>query len=159
MSTIPEKYRDTTKTALMAAAGCGPLGAFSTIADIATISGIWGAYLYNVARGECIVLDKESAVQICKSALLGMAGYYAGCKTATKFCNFIPGMGTLIGMGVSALTNVLFTYHFALTVCKIFTEQGKSLNLARLADEIRCMYRGNGIARDVKDIAAICMHA
>ena len=159
MSTIPEKYRNATKTALAAAAGAGPIGAFSTIADIASISGIWGVYLYNVARSECVVLDKESAVQICKSALLGMAGYYAGCKTATRLFNIIPGAGTLIGMGVGSLTNVIFTYHFALTVCSIFMERGKTLNIAHLAEDIRCMYRGNGIVRDVKDIAAIWVRA
>ena len=159
MSTIPDKYRNVTKTALIAAAGCGPIGAFSSIADIATISGIWGAYLYNIARIECIVLDKDSAVQICKSALLGMAGYYAGCKTSAKLFNIIPGAGMLIGASIGALTNVLFTYHFALTVCKIFMEQGRALNIARLAENIRCIYRGNGITRDVKDIATIWMHS
>ena len=121
MKKIPAKYISAAKKALIAAAGCGPLGAFSGAADAAAITGIWGALLYTVACGEHVEMDKKAAAQICKSVLLGTAGYYAGCKMATRLFSLIPGAGTLLGMGISALTNILFTYRFALTVCTVFS--------------------------------------
>ena len=158
MSTIPNAYSSATKTALTAAAACGPIGAFSSVADIGTIAGIWGTYLCNIAYREHVAMDKTTAVQICKSALLGMAGYYAGCKTASRAFELIPGAGTVIGIGLSALTNVLFTYRFALTVCAIFSEQGTSLKLGELAGNIRSLFRRNGLMRDTKYILSIWMH-
>ena len=156
MNTIPMKYTTATKKALIAAAGCGPIGAFSSAADVATITGIWGTYLYTVARGEHVEMNKETAVQICKSVLLGAAGYYAGCKMATRLFNFIPGAGTLLGMGISALTNILFTYRFALTVCTVFSENVEKTKTAQLALEMISAFRGNGTLHDVKEIVLLC---
>ena len=155
MTTIPEKYTAATKKALIAAAGCGPLSAFSSAADVAAITGIWGTYLYTVARGEHIEMKKETATQICKSVLLGAAGYYAGCKMATRLFNLIPGAGTLLGMGISALTNILFTYRFALTICTVFSGNSAAAKTGQWAVEIVSAFRGNGTLRDVKEIAVL----
>lgn len=152
---IPRKYRSATQKALIAAAGAGPIGAFVTAADIASIAGIWGALLYSVAKEECYVLDKDVAVNVCKSALLGMGGYYAGCKIATKIFLFIPGAGLFAAMGVSAFANVLFTYRFALTLTTMFQSKGDSLELQELVTNIKNMYTGNGLVDDVLQIADI----
>ena len=152
---IPKRHRESTQTALIAAAGTGPLGSLSTAADVASIAGIWGTYLYSVASSEGYSLDNDSAVKICKSALLGLGGYYVGCKTATKIFWMIPGAGWIVAMGVSSLTNVLFTYRFALTVCKIFKKSGDDLEIGELAENIKHMFTGNGIANDARDIIDI----
>ena len=155
MNTIPAKYTGATKKALIAAAGCGPLGAFSGVADLAAITGVWGTFLYTIARRENVEMNKETAAQICKSVLLGAAGYYAGCKMASRLFSFIPGAGTLLGMGISALTNILFTYRFALTVCTVFSSDKGKTKTARLAKEILSAFRGNGTIRDVKEIVVL----
>ncbi|MBR3107265.1 MAG: hypothetical protein IKH30_08795 [Clostridia bacterium] len=155
MNTIPMKYTAATKKALIAAAGCGPLSTFSSVADVATITGIWGTYLYTVARGEHVEMNKETAVQICKSVLLGAAGYYAGYKMATRLFSLIPGAGTLLGMGISALTNILFTYRFALTACTVFSANRPGTKAGQWAVEIISAFRGNGTLRDVMEIAVL----
>ena len=156
MARIPDRYHDITRKALLSSAAAGPIGAFSTVADVASIAGIWGTFLCVIATREHVEMSKETAVQICKSALLGMAGYYAGCKTATRVFNLIPFAGTLMGMGLSALANLLFTYRFALTVCGIFeTNKGSQLNLGTLGRDILALYHGNGIADDAKTIVGI----
>lgn len=155
MSTLPTNYNGITKKALIAAAGCGPLGMVSGAADMAAIAGIWGAYLYSAARMEHVEMSRETAVQVCKTVLLGAAGYYAGCKMANRVLFFIPAAGPLLGMGVSALANVLFTYRFALTVSLVLARHGASLKGRDLAGEIMSMFRGNGTMSDMKDIALL----
>ena len=155
---IPGIHRGSAHTALVAAAGLGPLGSLSTVADIASIAGIWGAYLYSVASKEGYHLNKDDAVKICKSALLGMGGYYIGCKTATKIFWMIPGAGWLAAMGISSLTNILFTYRFALTVCAMFKSSYSALEAGELAENIKHMFAGNGIADDVREIIDIYRH-
>jgi len=156
-SKIPTRHRWSAQTALIAAAGLGPLGSLSSVADIASIAGIWGAYLYSVSSKEGYHLDKDDAVRICKSALLGLGGYYVGCKTATKIFWLIPGAGWLAAMGISSLTNILFTYRFALTVCTMF-ESKYVLEAGELAENIKHMFAGNGIADDVREIIDIYMN-
>ncbi len=155
---IPQKHRGATKTALRAIAALGPIGAFSSVADIAAIATVWGSCLYSVAAKENCHLDKDTAVGICKSALLGLSGYYVGCKTATKFFWLIPGAGIFMAMGLSTLTNIIFTYRFVLTLCNIFTEKKNKVNIDNLADNIKAMFKGNGPLNDVKDIVDIFIH-
>ncbi len=152
---IPYRHREATRIALIAAAGAGPVGAFFTAADVASIAGIWGACLYSVAENEGCSLDKDTAIGICKSALLGMSAYYVGCKTATKFFLLIPGAGIIAAMGVSSMTNIIFTYRFVLTLCTIFSENKNHLNLENLEDNIKSMFKGNGALKDIKDIIDI----
>lgn len=152
---IPKKYRGATQIALAAAASAGPVGAFVTAADIASIAGIWGTLLYSVAKKESYVLDKDTAVKVCKSALLGMGGYYAGCKVATKIFMFIPGAGFFVGMGVSTFANILFTYRFALTLTTMFRSNGNSLDIQELVANIKNMYTGNGVVDDIGQIVDI----
>lgn len=154
-SRIPDSHRGSAQIALIAAAGVGPLGSLSTVADIASIAGIWGTYLYSVASKEGYHLDKDDAVKICKSALLGLGGYYVGCKVATKVFLIVPGAGWLAAMGISALTNILFTYRFALTVCALFKSSYGALEAGELAENIKNMFKGNGIADDVRQIIDI----
>ena len=156
MSRIPYKHYDISRRALLSSAAAGPIGAFSTVGDIASIAGIWGTYLYVLASRENVDMSKETAIQICKTALLGMGGYYAGCKAATRAFNLIPFAGTIVAMGISALTNILFTYRFALTAYGIFdSKKGTQLNLKTLGADIKNMFRGNGMFDDAKTIVGI----
>ena len=155
LNKIPDMHRSATQKALLAAGAAGPIGAFTTATDVASIAAIWGACLYSVAKKEGYQLDKETATGICKTALLGMSGYYVGCKTATKIFHLIPGAGTIMAMGVSSLTNIIFTYRYVLTLCNIFSEKKTSLKLEHLADNIKSMFRGNGAFKDGKDIIDI----
>lgn len=152
---IPGRHRGSAQIALIASAGVGPLGSLSSVADVAAIAGIWGTYLYSVSAKEGLCLDRDSAVKICKSALLGMGGYYVGCKTATKIFWAIPLAGWLAAMGVSTVTNILFTYRFALTVCTMFSSNCAALEIGEMADNIKNMFAGNGIADDVRQIVDI----
>ena len=152
---IPKKYQKDTKNVLVAAAGVGPLGALTSVGDIAAIAAICGGFLYSFAKKEGVEIDKDSAVKVCKSALLGMGGYYAGCKLATRIFNFIPGAGTLMGMGVSSVANILFTYRYVLTLCNIFGNRGPNFDIANLADNLISMFNGNGLRSDAMDIIHI----
>lgn len=152
---IPCNHRGKAQIALIAAASLGPIGSISSAADIASIAGIWGTYLYSVASKEGYSIDKDAAVKICKSALLGLGGYYVGCKTATKFFWLIPGAGWVAAMGISSLTNILFTYRFALTVCSMFNSSGEALEIGEISENIKQMFAGNGIADDIREIVDI----
>ena len=158
LSCIPDKHREAAKVAMLASCGAGPLGALTSVGDIAAIAGIWGACLYTVADTEGCKLDKDTAVSICKSALLGIGGYYAGCKAATKLFWLIPGAGILIGMGVSSVANVLFTYRFLLTLCNVFTEKRDGIDIRRLGDNIKSTFYGNGVWSDGADIIDILIN-
>lgn len=155
---IPYRYRSTAKTALLASAALGPVGAFSAGGDILAIAAIWGTCLISIASQEGCNLDKDTAIGICKSAFLGVSGYYVGCNVATKLFYFIPGAGIFAAIGASSLANVMFTYRFVLTLCNIFEKSGKNrLNFDKLADEIQAMFKGNGLISDTKDIISICL--
>ena len=154
---IPYRHRDAAKIAMVASAALGPAGAFSGGADILAVGGIWSACLVSIASKEGCSLDKNTALGICKSIAWGVSGYYVGCKVATNMFNFIPGAGTVAAIGASSLANVIFTYRFVLTLCRVFEKAGGSsgLELDRLADEVMTMYKGNGLISDLKDIVAI----
>ena len=69
---------------------------------------------------------------------------------------FMEGVaGTLLGMGISALTNILFTYRFALTICTVFSGNSAAAKTSQWAVEIVSAFRGNGTLRDVKEIAVL----
>ena len=155
---IPEKHRHKARNALLAAACCGPLGPVTAAGDVAAIAGVWGKCLYNVAKDEGRKMDANTAIGICKSVLLGAAGYYVGCKTATKFFLMIPGAGLFAAMGVSSLTNVIFTYRFILALCSVFAERGKNgLEYETLVHNVISLFKGNGIINDGKDIISILL--
>lgn len=154
---IPYRHRDAAKIAMVASAALGPAGAFSGGADILAVGGIWSACLVSIASKEGCSLDTATALSICKSIAWGVSGYYIGCKVATNMFNFIPGAGTVAAMGASSLANIIFTYRFVLTLCRVFENSGNghALALDKLADEVTTMYNGNGLLSDLKDIIAI----
>ena len=117
---IPENMREDVKFAILEAGAFGPIGAFSTAADVGAIATVWGYLLFKYTKQYGYKLEKDDAVKICTTALLGLGGYYAGCKMATKLFHIIPGAGTLLAMGISSLANVIFTYRFALALTRIF---------------------------------------
>lgn len=135
---IPYELKDDVKLAIAETGLLGPIGAFSTVADVASIAGWWGYLLVQYCRHYSYSLDEDTAVNICTSALLGMGGYYLGCKTASKLFHLIPGAGTVIAMGMSSLQNVIFTYRFAVALTQIFG-QGR-VNIDRLSDAVLCMF-------------------
>ena len=157
MKQIPYRHRNAAKIALTASAALGPVGAFSAGEDILAVGSIWSACLISIAGKEGCTINKDTALGICKSTALGVAGYWAGCKLATKVFLFIPGAGVLAAMGVSSFANVLFTYRFVLTACEIFANNANvgSLNLAELFERTKTMCNGNGFISDVKDIVSI----
>ena len=161
MKQIPYCHRRAAKVALIASAGLGPMGAFSAGEDILAVGGIWSLCLLKIAAEEGCSLDKDTALGICKSAALGVSGYWAGCKLATKMFLFIPGAGIFAAMGASSLANVIFTYRFVLTLCKIFEKNGngRSLNINGIADQVGTMFGGNGLFSDAKDIISIYLGA
>jgi len=157
MERIPYRHRSATKKALAASAALGPMGAFSAGEDILAVGGIWSLCLINIAAKEGVSLDKETALGICKSVALGVSGYWAGCKLATKVFFMIPGAGLFAAMGASSFANIIFTYRFILTLCKIFESSGngRGLNISELAGQVKTMFNGNGFPSDVKDIVSI----
>ena len=117
---IPQELRETVRNTMRAAGALGPLGAFSTMGDVAAIAGCWGTLLVVFADHYGMKMTKETAVKACSSVLLGIGSYYAGCKLASKLFNMIPFAGTVMGMGISSAANILFTYRFALTLTRMF---------------------------------------
>ncbi len=154
---IPYQHRNATRVALIASAGLGPMGALSAGGDILAVGGIWSACLVSIAAKEGCNMDKDTAIGICKSAALGVSGYYAGCKLATNLFLLIPGAGILAAMGASSVANIIFTYRFVLTLCRVFDKisVNKSLTIDKIADEVKAMFNGNGFVSDVKDIVSI----
>ena len=157
MKKIPYRHRIATKVALTASAALGPLGAFTSVEDALAIAGIWSMCLINIASEEGYSLDNSTALEICKSAALGVSGYWAGCKFATKVFFFIPGAGFFAAMGASTFANIIFTYRFVLTLCTIFERNGngRGLNISALANQVKTMFRGNGFFSDVTDIVSL----
>lgn len=154
---IPLQLRWDVKFAIAEAAAMGPIGAFSSVADVASIASLWGYLLFQYARYYGAALDKVSAEKICSTALLGMGGYYLGCKTATKLFLLIPGAGFIMAMGISSMTNIIFTYRFAITLTRIFNKG--SVDYATLADSIKYMFAGTATGiLSVKDIVELYLH-
>ena len=151
---IPTALRGDVKLAILETGLLGPIGAFSTVADVASIGGWWGYLLVKYAKHYGMELDKEAAKKICSTAILGMGGYYLGCKTATRLFHMIPGAGTIAAMGMSALQNIIFTYRFAITLTRIFSKG--NVDRDSLVDAIKCMFAGTGIGlMSVRDIASL----
>lgn len=73
---IPYALRGDVKLAIFETGALGPIGAFSSTADIAAIAGWWGYLLVQYSKHYGVTLDKEAAKKICSTALLGMGGYY-----------------------------------------------------------------------------------
>lgn len=120
MSKIPTEYRQMVRTAMLSAGALGPLGAFTTAADVVAIAGVWGTLLMSIAEQEGLTMTKEAAVKVGSGVALGLGGYYSGCKLATKLFLAIPGAGPFIACGCSTLANYILTYYFALAVIATF---------------------------------------
>ena len=154
---IPYALRVDVKLAIAETGLLGPIGAFSSVADVASIAGWWGYLLVQYSKHYGVALDKEAAKKICSTALLGMGGYYLGCKTATKLFHMIPGAGTLAAMGISSLQNIIFTYRFAITLTRIFNKG--NVDYDTLADSIKYMFAGVAIGiLSIKDIVELYLH-
>lgn len=154
---IPCALRSDVKLAILETGLLGPVGAFSTVADVASIGGWWGYLLVKYSKYYGMEMDKEAAKKICSTAILGMGGYYLGCKTATRLFHMIPGAGTIAAMGMSALQNIIFTYRFAVTLSRIFAKG--NVNVNTLVDAIKCMFAGTGMGlMSVKDIAGLYLN-
>lgn len=154
---IPNALRSDVKLAILETGLLGPIGSFSTVADVASIGGWWGYLLVKYAGYYGMELDKEAAKKICSTAILGMGGYYLGCKTATRLFHMIPGAGTITAMGISALQNIIFTYRFAITLARIFSRG--NVNRDSLVEAIKCMFAGTGMGlMSVKDIAVLYLN-
>ena len=154
---IPYELRIDVKLAIFETGVLGPIGAFSSAADVASIAGWWGYLLVCYTKHYGYVMDRELAKKICSTALLGMGGYYLGCKTATKLFHLILGAGTLVAMGVSSLQNMIFTYRFAITLTRIFNKG--SVDYDTLADSIKYMFAGTATGiLSVKDIVYLYLN-
>lgn len=154
---IPYELRGDVKFAIAETGLLGPIGAFSTVADVASIAGFWGYLLVKFSNHYGFTMDKEAAKKICSTALLGMGGYYAGCKTATKLFHLIPGAGTLVAMGISSLQNMIFTYRFAIVLTRIF--KNRKVDWDSLSGTIVYMFAGavNGLV-SIKDIVDLYLN-
>ena len=137
---IPKNMREDVKFAILEAGAFGPIGAFSTVADVGAIATVWGYLLFKYTKQYGYKLENDDAVKICTTALLGLGGYYAGCKMATKLFHIIPGAGTLLAMGISSLANVIFTYRFALALTRIF--KSPKIDMKNLAKTIITVFAG-----------------
>ena len=129
---------------------------FFTAADVGGLATTWGTCFYALATNRGLDIDKEVAIEIAKSTILGAGAYYVGCKTATKFFNLIPGAGTLVAMGVSSLTNIVFTYRFALSLSEALDlEKSQRKKWENISNRILSTFVGNGAKKDVVDICDI----
>lgn len=118
-NTLPARYNECVKIAMIASAGAGPLGALSSTADAAGIAAIWGSLLVGMVGKSGAAMDKETAKKVVGAVVSGAMGYYGGCKLATRLFTLIPGAGLFIAMGASTVANILFTYRFALVLATL----------------------------------------
>ncbi|MBR1969096.1 MAG: hypothetical protein IKA17_01940 [Clostridia bacterium] len=137
----------------------GPIGAFSTIADVTALGSVWGGLFYTLASNRGLPIDKNQAIKICETILLGSAAYYIGCKAAVKFFHLIPGAGTLAAMGISSFENIVFTYRFALAVSQVLEmDEFKKGEWKKLGTVISSAFSGNDLhhaAIPINDTAEI----
>ena len=153
---IPEALKKDVKLTILETGAMGTIGVFSSAADVMSIAGSWGYLLMRYARYYRYTIDLEMAKKLCVTVLLGMGGYYFGCKTATRLFHIIPGAGTLAAMGISSLQNVIFTYRFAVTLTCVFS--AGCVKLDTLADSIKCMFASsNQGLLSVKEIVGLCI--
>ena len=155
-SRIPQKYRHDVHVALIAVAAVGPAGVFGDI-DAIAVAGVWSGLVTAMLIDSGISLDKGAAKKLALAVITGAGGYYAGCKLATKLFWLIPG-GIFVGMGVSALANIMITYRFAWVLALMLEEDRISQsNVLNIAGEIaKIMTTGGGLNLDgVKDIYAL----
>lgn len=156
MSRIPDIYRNDVRTAMVAVTALGPMGAFSGAADMAAVGGTWGTLLYAMCKKSRISLDKEAAKKLSITMFAAASGYYGGCKLATKLLHMIPGAGTIMAMGMSAITNLIFTYRFAFVVATLLTDTKLTLStLMNVAPDIGRMMIGCPAVADIKDMYSI----
>ena len=160
MSQIPNQYRSYATTALRTSIPCGIIGNFSSAADVAGIVASWAPYLISVADDNLIELDLKGATKICSSVALGAAGYYAGCKVATKLFTWLgiatAGLTTVVGCGISALQNVIFTYYFCCAVNEIM-EGSNVQDLSKIAPAVIRVF-AHFTAGDLGDIVALLIN-
>ncbi len=110
---IPEKFVPATRNALTAAAAIGPAGLFGGI-DAVAVGAVWTTLFLSIRSKSNYSLGADPK-RICTGVASGIASYYIGCKIASWLCFLIPAVGPVIGVGVSSIVNVYFTYRFAIT--------------------------------------------
>lgn len=159
MKKIMETDKKAVRFWLYESAAYGPAGAFFTAVDVGGLALVWGGLFYTLTSNRGLSIDKNLATEICKSTILGAGAYYVGCKTATKFFHLIPLAGTLAAMGISALTNIVFTYRFALSLSEALeTDESKRNDWKNISNRILSSFVGNGAKSDVADICDIMLN-
>ncbi len=119
---IPEHIRpfeSILRASLSGAAAVGPLGAFGPW-DTAAVGAIWLSTYFAIQEKSKYKL--ANGRQFVSSIVVGAAQYIVGCKVATMLFNLIPFAGIGMAMGISAITNVYFTYRFAEVVIRLLNE-------------------------------------
>ena len=154
--TICEIDKPDVRWAMHEATLVGPMGAFSTVADITALAAVWGGLFALMAQNHGMSMNKKTATEICKSILLGVGEHYVGCKVATKFFHMIPVAGTFTAMSISSLANIVFTYRFALSLSTAISADSSYRNSWNgFSDRIITSFSGNSTIEDVKDICDI----
>lgn len=118
---IPEKFIPMVRNALTAAAAIGPAGLFGGI-DTVAVGAVWTT-LFIAIKGKSDYKLGTNPKRICAGVAAGVASYYIGCKIASWLCFIIPGVGPVIGVGVSSIVNVYFTYRFAKLLIELMNDR------------------------------------
>ena len=108
---IPPRFVESVRNALTAAAAIGPAGLFGGL-DAVAVGAVWTTLFISIKDKSNSKLGSDPK-RICGGIAAGVAQYYVGCKIASWLCFLIPGVGPVIGVGVSSIVNVYFTYRFA----------------------------------------------
>lgn len=108
---IPDRFVEPVRNALTAAAAIGPAGLFGGL-DAVAVGAVWTTLFIAIKDKSNSTLGSDPK-RICGGIAAGVAQYYIGCKIASWLCFLIPGVGPVIGVGVSSIVNVYFTYRFA----------------------------------------------
>ncbi len=117
---VPAPYRDIVGTATWAAGAIGVPGAFAFGADIPVLIGIWTTGGVMIAERAGRAVSKDQVAKAATSAVAGAAALFAGSRLASFLFGFLPGPGTVAGIGLNSSLNAYYTYGFLRNVAKLY---------------------------------------
>lgn len=149
---INERYIPAVRTALTAAAAVGPVGVFGNI-DAVAVGAVWAKMLYDLQQESNVKLSNNPK-RVATGIAMGVAGYYVGSKIASWLCFLIPGAGIFIGMSLSTIVNVYFTYRLALILISLMDDE-TALNDDEIIKYVVSLLKKYPSLSEVKEIVSI----
>ena len=107
---LVEKYRTIIEEHAAGAAAIAIPGSFVPVIDVAGVAGIWTNMLVKIAKKSGQDISHQFIGKFATSVASGVSGYILGSKIFGMLLHLIPGVGTLVYIGINGFLNYMFTY-------------------------------------------------